>query len=166
MELYVLRHAIASEDDHGDRDAERTLTSMGRERLRRSTRCWEGLGVVVDVIMTSPYARARQTAELAGEALGIPDCVEICPALAAGAAPSAIVRAIAERCQEDHRVMVVGHEPDLGRLVSMLVCGNDGAGIRMKKAGLTKLSVDGLDEAGRCAVLEWHLWPRHMLLMS
>ena len=165
MELYVLRHAIATENDHGDLDAERMLTTEGRERLRRSTRCWEGLGVMVDVIMTSPYARARQTAEIAGHALGIPERVDVCPALAAGASPERIVRAIAERCHEDHRVMLVGHEPDLGRLVSMLVCGNDGAGFRMKKAGLTKLSVDGL-EAGRCAVLEWHLWPRHMLLMS
>ena len=166
MEIYVLRHAIATEHEHGgDRDAERKLTTEGRERLRRSTKCWDRLGVVVDVIMTSPYVRARQTAEIAGQALGIPDRVVDCPELAAGASPSAIVGAIAERCQEDHRVMIVGHEPDLGRLISMLVCGDDGGGFRMKKAGLTKLSVEGL-EAGRCAVLEWHLWPRHMLLMS
>lgn len=166
MEIYVLRHAIATEHEHGgDRDAERTLTAEGRERLRRSTRCWDGLGIVVDVILTSPYVRARQTAEIAGQALGIPDRVEACPALAAGASPSAIVRAVAERCQEDHRVMLVGHEPDLGRLVSTLVCGDDGGGFRMKKAGLTKLAVEGL-VVGRCAVLEWHLWPRHMLLMS
>jgi phosphohistidine phosphatase len=165
MELYVLRHAIAIEDDHGDRDADRKLTHEGRERLRRSTRCWDRLGVLVDVILTSPYARALQTAEVAGQALGIPDRVEPCPALAAGAAPSTIVRALAERCHEDHRVMIVGHEPDLGRLVSLLVCGTDGGSFRMKKAGLSKLAVDGL-EAGRCAVLEWHLWPRHMLLMA
>lgn len=165
MEIYVLRHAIATEPEHGDRDAERTLTHEGRERMRRSTRCWDGLGVVVDVIMTSPYARARQTAEIAGHALGIPDRVEVCPQLAAGASPSEIVRVMAERCQEDHRVMLIGHEPDLGQLVSLLVCGDDRASFRMKKAGLTKLSVEG-PLAGRCAVLEWHLWPRHMLLMA
>lgn len=165
MEIYVLRHAIATEHEHGERDAERTLTHEGRERLRRSTRCWDGLGVVVDVIMTSPYARAQQTAEIAGRALGIPDRVEVCPQLAAGASPLDIVRVVAERCQEDHRVMLIGHEPDLGQLVSLLVCGDDGASFRMKKAGLTKLSVEG-PLAGRCAVLEWHLWPRHMLLMA
>lgn len=165
MEIYVLRHAIATEPEHGDRNAERTLTHEGRERMRRSTRCWDGLGVVVDVIMTSPYTRARQTAEIAGHALGIPDRVEVCPQLAAGASPSEIVRVVAERCQEDHRVMLIGHEPDLGQLVSLLVCGDDRASFRMKKAGLTKLSVEG-PLAGRCAVLEWHLWPRHMLLMA
>jgi phosphohistidine phosphatase len=165
MELYVLRHAIATEHEHGGRDSERALTTEGRERMRRSTRCWDGLGVVVDLILTSPYVRARQTAEIAGGALGIPDRIEVCPALTAGASPATIVRAIAERCEEDHRVMLIGHEPDLGRLVSMLVCGDDGGGFRIKKAGLTKLAVDGL-AAGRCAVLEWHLWPRHMLLMA
>jgi len=165
MELYVLRHAIAVEHDHNGRDSERALTDEGRERMRRSTRCWDGLGVVVDLILTSPYVRARQTADIAGAALGITDRVESCPALAAGASPSTIVAALAERCSDDHRVMVVGHEPDLGRLVSLLVCGDDGAGFRIKKAGLTKLVVDGL-AAGRCAVLEWHLWPRHMLLMA
>jgi phosphohistidine phosphatase len=165
MELYILRHAMAVDHEHTDRDAERMLTIEGRERMRRSTRCWDGLGVTVDLILTSPFVRARQTAEVAGEALGVADCIEVCPALAAGASPNAMVRAIAERCQEDHRVMVVGHEPDLGRLISVLVCGDDGAGFRMKKAGLTKLVVDEL-EAGRCAVLEWHLWPRHMLRMT
>jgi phosphohistidine phosphatase len=165
MELYVLRHAMAVDQEHTDRDAERMLTTEGRERLRRSTRCWDGLGVTVDLILTSPFLRARQSAEVAAVALGMAGGIEVCPALSAGASPSAIVRAIAERCQEDHRVMIVGHEPDLGRLVSVLVCGDDGAGFRMKKAGLTKLAVDGL-EVGRCAVLEWHLWPRHMLRMT
>jgi phosphohistidine phosphatase len=165
MELYVLRHAMAIEHDHAERDAERMLTTEGRERLRRSTRCWDDLGVVVDVILTSPYVRACQTAEVAGQALGLAHSIEVCPALAAGASPRAMVRAIAERCQEDHRVLIVGHEPDLGRLISVLVCGDDGGGFRMKKAGLTKLAVDGL-EVGRCAVLEWHLWPRHMLRMA
>jgi phosphohistidine phosphatase len=165
MELYVLRHAIAADHEPTARDSERALTDEGRERMRRSTRCWDDLGVAVDVILTSPYTRARQTAEIASHALGIPGAVEDCPALAAGASPDRVVRALTERCDEDRRVMIVGHEPDLGRLVSMLVCGDDGAAFHVKKAGLTKLAVSGL-RAGRCAVLEWHLWPRHMLLMA
>ncbi len=165
MDLFVLRHAIAVDHGYGGRDADRMLTAEGRERLRRSTKCWDGLGVVVDTILTSPYVRARQTAEIAAEALGIPDRIENVAALAAGASPVAMIGAIADRCHEDHRVLVVGHEPDLGRLISVLVCGHDDGGFRMKKAGLTKLAVDGL-VTGRCAVLEWHLWPRHLLRMT
>lgn len=165
MDLFVLRHAIAVDLEHGGRDAERVLTSEGRERLRRSTKSWDGLGVVVDAILTSPYARARQTAEIAAEALGIPDRVESVAALCAGASPVAMIEAIAERSHDDHRVLVVGHEPDLGRMISVLVCGHDDAGFRMKKAGLTKLAINGF-QPGRCAVLEWHIWPRHMLRMT
>lgn len=165
MELYVLRHAIAVDATPTSRDAERALTEEGRERMRRSTRCWDGLGVVVDVILTSPLVRARQTAEIAALALGIADRVDVCPPLAPGASPAELVRALGERCTEEHRAMLVGHEPDLGRLISLLVCGDDGGGFRMKKAGLTKLVVDRLAPT-RCAVLEWHLWPRHMLRMA
>lgn|SRR5690606_20409736 len=165
MELYVLRHAMAVDAGATSLDAERTLTDEGRERMRRATRCWTALGIMVDGIITSPYLRARETAQLAAEALGIEDCVEACPDLSPGAEPAEIVRAVTKRWDDDHRVMLVGHEPDLGRLISVLVCGDDRAGFRMKKAGLTKLVVDDLT-AGRCAVLEWHLWPRHMLRMA
>lgn len=166
MELYLLRHAMAVDPSPELRDADRTVTDEGRERLRRSTRCWDSLGVVVDLILTSPLLRARETAEIAAKALGIADRIEVCPALAPSAAPVDIIKTLAPRCHDEHRVMVVGHEPDLGRLISLLVCGDDRAGFRMKKAGLTKLAVDALAPAGRSAVLEWHLWPRHMLRMT
>ncbi|MCX4240520.1 phosphohistidine phosphatase SixA [Paraliomyxa miuraensis] len=165
MELYVLRHAMAVDSSPELRDAERTITDEGRERLRRTIRSWDGLGVVLDGILTSPIVRARQTADVVAAALGIHDRVEECPALGPGARPVDVVSAIAQRFGDEHRVMVVGHEPDLGRFVSLIVCGDDGGGFRIKKAGLTKLTVDGLAPA-RCAVLEWHLWPRHMLRMA
>ncbi len=165
MELFFLRHAM--EVDHGKiaRDADRPLSEQGRRRMKRATEAWEGMGVIVDGIMTSPFLRATQTAEIAAETLGVSDRVETCAALAAGAAPEDIVAAVAERCHEDHRVLLVGHEPDLGRVISLLVCGDDGGAFRLKKGGLTKLIVDRL-APGRCAVLEWHLWPRHLVRMS
>lgn len=165
MEIYLLRHAIA--EDHGThaRDADRPLTDEGRKRMVRATKSWDALGVMVDAILTSPYVRAVQTAEIAAEALGISDRVQALRKLSQGASPEDMVQAIAERCHDDSRVMVVGHEPDLGRLISLLVCGDDDAGFRIKKAGMTKLFVDGL-VANRCAVLEWHVWPRHMLRMT
>lgn len=163
MDLYILRHAIAADRGRIASDAKRPLTDEGRERLRRTTQAWEGLGVIVDRLITSPYLRAHQTAEIAAEALGLVD-VDVCEALAAGASPAEMIAALAERCTDRDRVMVVGHEPDLGRLISTLVSGDDEAGFRMKKAGLSKLTVDSL-HAGRCGVLEWHLWPRHMLKM-
>lgn len=165
MELYVLRHAMAVDSSPELRDVERKITDEGRERLRRAIRSWDALGVVIDGILTSPLVRARQTADVVAESLGIVDRVEECPTLAPGARPAEVVGIIAKRFTDEHRIMIIGHEPDLARLVSLLVCGDDGGGFRMKKAGLTKLMVDGLAPR-RCAVLEWHLWPRHMLRMA
>lgn len=164
MELYILRHAIAVTRGMPGQDARRALTSEGRGRLEKITQAWPTLGVEVDVIFTSPFVRALQTAEIAAQALGR-DIPEILEALSAGAAPAEIIETLAPRVHDDDRVMLVGHEPDLGRLISMLVCGNDLSGFNMKKAGLSKLTVDRL-HVGACAVLEWHLWPRHMLRMA
>lgn len=165
MEIYLLRHGIAIPPGKLARDSERPLTDDGRERLTRVTRAWDALGIVVDQIFTSPHVRAWESAKIAGAALGIADRVERVAALAPGATPTDIVDALIKRCEEHQRVMLVGHEPDLGRLISTLVCGDDDAGFRIKKGGLSKLVVDNLC-TGRCAVLEWHLWPRHMLRMS
>jgi phosphohistidine phosphatase len=163
MELYVLRHAIAAEPGMHRRDAERPLTDEGRARLEKIVKAFAPLDVKVDRVLTSPYVRARQTATVAAHALDAP-LVEV-PALASGADPEGIVAAVREHADAHASVMIVGHEPDLGRLVTFLVSGDDQGGVRMKKAGLVKLSVGSL-RAGRCAVLEWSLWPRHLVALG
>lgn len=62
-------------------------------------------------------------------------------------------------------VLLVGHEPFLSGLVSLLVAGNEGFCVVMKKGGLCKLAIDSLKH-GRCAVLEWLLTPKQMGLMA
>lgn len=165
MELYVLRHSMAVEHGKLPRDSDRPLTEAGRERLMRTTQAWDAVGVSAELIITSPHVRAHQSATIAGEALGIADRVHPERALAPGASPAAVVRTLDEYQSRADRIMLVGHEPDLGRLVSTLVCGNDEAGFRIKKAGLMRLSIGTL-RAGRCATLEWQLWPRHLLKMG
>ncbi|MEM6990318.1 MAG: phosphohistidine phosphatase SixA [Myxococcota bacterium] len=163
MELYVLRHAIAAEPEGYARDADRPLTQAGIDKLRKVTRAFDPLGVEVDVILSSPYVRARHTAAIAGEALGVQPILD--GALSAGATPKDFVGAIKGHAAPDQRVMVVGHEPDLSRLVTVLCGGLDGSGVRMKKAGLAKLAVERL-RARECAQLQWLLWPKHMLRMA
>lgn len=163
MELYVLRHAIAAEPGFHRRDADRPLTDEGRAKLETIVRAFEPLKVHVDHVFTSPYVRAKQTASVAAAALGAP-LTEV-DALAAGADPPSIVAALRDLTGSVGAAMIVGHEPDLGRLVTFLVSGDDQGGVRMKKAGLVKLSIGSL-RAGRCAELEWSLWPRHMIAIA
>lgn len=62
-------------------------------------------------------------------------------------------------------LLLVGHEPDLSKLISLLVAGKIGPGFALKKAGLAKLEVESL-RAGQCATLAWLLTPTQMNLMA
>ena len=62
-------------------------------------------------------------------------------------------------------VLLVGHEPYLSGLISLLVSGEGTLSVVMKKAGLCKLTTESLKH-GRCASLEWLLTPKQMALMT
>lgn len=163
MELYVLRHAIAEDRSESTRDSERPLTREGLAKLERIVAALSPLGVQVDAMLTSPYVRAHDTAVVAAKALGVEPIVV--DDLSAGADPNDFVDAISEQAPQAERVMVVGHEPDLSRLISMLIAGHDWSAVRMKKAGLAKLEVGEL-RVGPCATLEWLLWPKQLVRLA
>jgi phosphohistidine phosphatase len=62
-------------------------------------------------------------------------------------------------------VLLVGHEPFLSGLISLLATGHEGFCVVMKKGGLCKLTIEALRH-GRCATLEWLLTPKQMALMA
>ena len=70
MQIYLLRHGIAEDGRPGKSDADRALTSEGIKRLREILKRARVAGVAPTLIVTSPYVRARQTAEIAAEVLG------------------------------------------------------------------------------------------------
>jgi len=160
MELYVLRHAVAVIlGTEGVRhDSERPLTEAGREKLRRVVRGMGALGLSFDLILTSPYRRAIQTAEIVAEQLGTKHGWERAPQLAPDGDPRALVGLITSRSGAGDRVLLVGHEPYLSELVSVLMSGDAFTPITLKKAGLCKLVTPAL-RYGRCARLEWLLAP-------
>lgn len=166
MKLYLLRHGIAA--DLGQpgitRDADRPLTDEGISKTKRIGAALRSLAVECDLILTSPYVRARQTAELVASALCMERRLEEEPALACGGDARQIFEGIRRRKPVPAGVMLVGHEPDLSRLISLLVSGGTGLGVVMKKGGLCRLDIADL-RYGRCAALEWLLTPRQMLLM-
>lgn len=138
--VLVIRHAIAQDREvaaaNGMSDAERALTGKGRQRMSEAAR---GLAVLVpeiELILTSPLRRARQTAEIVAEAYaGL--AVEETAALSPGAPPGSLYRRLAAgpRC-----VAVVGHEPDLGEWVSRSLVRGRSAFIQFKKGGACLLT--------------------------
>jgi phosphohistidine phosphatase len=134
QQLWLLRHGEAEPHGHAP-DADRQLTDRGRDQSRAAGRALAALGVEVHMALTSPKARALQTAELACEALGV-EPVEH-DALAEGFDGGEALALLAGA--GDQRVLVVGHEPDLSQVVHDLT----GARIDLKKGGVAALRMDG-----------------------
>jgi phosphohistidine phosphatase len=124
--IWLLRHGDA-EHTEGKTDAERELTKKGERQARDAGRALKELGVKLDVCLTSPKVRARQTAELACKELGAK--VEEDKRLAGGDFDPLEVAA------GRGEVMLVGHEPDFSGAVALAT----GSRVKMKKGGIAAI---------------------------
>ncbi len=167
LNLYLLRHSNAEEHPpQGESgDAARRLTSEGIEKARLIGRAMHRLGLKFDLVLASPAARARHTAELVAAELQPSPKVELHPDLLIGGRLRAVGARVLHEAKPAKEVLLVGHEPDLGRIVSLLLVGNQDLHLVFKKGGLCKLAVPRL-KYGRCAALEWHLTPRQLRLLA
>ena len=131
-QLWVLRHGEA--EPHGVRpDEERRLTARGEEQSRAAGRALATLELTVQLVLTSPKVRARDTAALACAEIGL-EPIEHEPLRSGFTCDDAL-----SVLPDDTRVLVVGHEPDLSQVVHDLT----GARIDLKKGGLAGVRVEG-----------------------
>ena len=161
MNLYLMRHAITAELEENTEDNQRPLTEKGRKKLGKIARNLEKLDLKFDVILTSPYLRACQTADVVADVLDIKskNVVETENLTPLGFAEKLVEEINAREPVEN--MLIVGHEPFLSQLIGTLVAGDVSLSIDMKKAGLCKLSIQQLTY-GRCATLEWLLTPAQL----
>jgi phosphohistidine phosphatase len=161
MKLYILRHGEAA--DHGDprypNDADRPLTTKGAQRTKTLAHALRQWDVSFDVILSSPLVRARETAEIIERGLRLHSRVELSDHLAPSAAYARLIARFDEFRPEPKSVLLVGHEPHLSGLISLLCTGREDLGLTLKKGGLCRLEIQHLRD-GRCATLEWLLAPR------
>ena len=170
MNLYILRHGIASapgEDGLPKNlpDAERPLSVKGKQRLWGATGAMRKMEVVLDTVMSSPLLRARQTAQIVTEAMELRRALVLTDNLAPEGSTKALVEQINEIGPRAKSILLVGHEPYLSRLIALLVAGDADAEFDLKKGGLAKLEIAKLKH-GRCAMLEWLLTPKQMVLIK
>ena len=118
-------------------DDARMLTERGIEQARSAGAALVALGIIPQVVYTSPKLRALQTAEHACEALGLTP-VEHAGLASGFDAAQALTLAVGDE-DGDGRVLVVGHEPDFSQVVHDLT----GARIDMKKGGIAGVRFDG-----------------------
>jgi phosphohistidine phosphatase len=139
-ELFLLRHGIAVDPgSSGMPDDVRPLTEKGIKRMREIACGLRALDLDLESIVTSPLVRARETAEIVVEALGRSVRLETSSVLATGSDPATIERWLESRAEQ--RLMLVGHNPTLSDLVSLLVVGARKSPIcELKKGGIAALS--------------------------
>jgi phosphohistidine phosphatase len=156
--LYLLRHGIAEDQSPSGTDHDRRLTARGRVRMRRAAAGLRVLVGRVDVILTSPYPRAAETAVIAAAALPHAPKPHELDALTPDASPMETLRVLRSAAKGEH-VMLVGHEPLLSGLASLLLTGStDGMRIELKKGGCIAVTIR--TPAPRAATLDWVVTPR------
>ena len=156
MQIYLLRHGIAENARTGQPDSERALTAEGREKLRRVLRRARAAVVNPSAILSSPYRRALETAEVAAETLGYKSEIERTPALVPEASPYDAWEEIRTR-RPDASVLLASHEPLMSSLAAFLL-GCPALQVDMKKAALVRIDCDRLGAQPR-GVLKWMLTP-------
>ena len=167
MKLYILRHGVAVEPGTPgyENDSTRPLTREGERELRHVAALLRKREVRFDRILSSPFLRARQTAQIVAKDLKQEKRLDFSVALTPGGEVDVLIRQLNGAKPAPEHVLLVGHEPYLSRLVSLLVSGGSGAALQLKKGGLCKLDADVL-HAGHCARLLWLLTPKQMKWMA
>jgi len=154
MNLYVMRHGLAEPLGAASPEEEwaRQLTKKGQRRVRKAARGLKALDGEIDVVLHSPWIRAAASAEIVAKTLGSSVTIQPTDALIPDRPLAQVVDVLAA-LDAPRGVVVVGHEPQLGALVSTLITGLPYARLRLKKAGIAKLSTAKLRK-GKCAVLQ------------
>jgi phosphohistidine phosphatase len=163
MKLLIVRHADAGDAEEfaktGKSDDQRPLSEKGREQMKDAADGLKELVPTADLLVTSPYVRAVQTAEIVRSAYG-KLAQETTRTLEPEVAPGEFEAWLRE--QGDHEVViVVGHEPHLSTLATYLMCGSEDSRIEMKKGGACLLVFD--KRAKRASgTLRWLMGPKQL----
>lgn len=160
MDLYLVRHGIADDRDarRWPDDSQRPLTDRGKQEFARAAVGLRTLVPGVEVLLSSPFVRAWETASLLETEAGW-TTARRCDELASGGTPEETARALAQYAGEAS-VALVGHEPDLSELASYLLTGDANMlTMDLKKGGVIGLRLEGEPCAG-AATLTWLLTPK------
>lgn len=155
--VYLVRHAIAFDrgTDWPD-DTKRPLTHKGAARMREVVDGLSEMGVTIDVVVTSPLVRAKQTADLIIAGWAAPPALVVSASLAPSADPAAIAGVLSQHTQADG-IALVGHEPGLGELGAWLIGARHP--LVFKKGGVGRIDVPSIPLQGS-GELVWMATPK------
>ena len=154
MRLYILRHGIAEASARSGRDGDRALTEEGREKVRGVVRRARAGGMWPTAILSSPFARALETAQIAAKALGHDEEIITSNALIPDASPEEAWAEIRTH-KAQPEVLVSSHQPLCGALTAFLL-DSPALSIDFRKSALVCIDLDGTGARPR-GVLQWML---------
>jgi phosphohistidine phosphatase len=157
MELYLFRHGIAEVGNPGRADSERELTEDGRKKTAAVVKTAARAGAMPSLILSSPYARALQTARIAADEFGYKGHVVQIEALIPHHSPETVWKELREY-RDEGAILLAGHEPLLGNLVAYLLA-TPALRIEMKKSAMVRVDVDGARPTPH-GVLRWMITPK------
>ena len=149
MKLYLIRHGIAADPSENVSDADRPLTREGVKKFRRAVEGFIRLDPPIDLIFSSPFALARQTAEILAHhidaAQRYPITVQISDSLAPPDDLQAFLSKVVAVNPAARGVAAIGHEPIMSHWIAML-CGRGHGQFEMKKGAIAGIELSGEDK--------------------
>ncbi len=151
--LWLVRHAIAADRaDPAEDDAQRALTPGGRKRFARAARGLRIAGLAPDLLVSSPLVRAVQTAKILASAYPDLPPVLLCDALAPGGSTEGVLDFLKKAARWSEAVLV-GHRPDLGRLLADLAGSPGGLQVDFRKGGAALVELPASARKGTLRLL-------------
>lgn len=163
MQILLLRHGIAADHAPSGRDADRALTGEGARKLRVVLGHAHASGVAPTLILSSPYRRARETAEIAASVCGYKEQILLSEALEPGGSPAEVWEEIRIH-RDESQILLAGHEPLFSSLTAYLL-NSPTLAVDFKKGALVRLDTHSFNTAPHC-ILRWMLTPGILLTKS
>lgn len=161
MEIYLMQHGEAYPEDQ---DPERSLTRRGEDQIRSSGKALKKLGVEVDLIVSSPKKRARQTAEIVAGELGYSrEGIRVTEALEP-LTPAEGLIAFLKGVGDKEKVFLAGHLPSLGKIASNLMSEGAHVSIHFEMGGVCRIDVEALPT--HKGDLRWILTPTQLRILA
>jgi phosphohistidine phosphatase len=155
LRLYFLRHGQAgNRTEWQEDDSARPLTTEGKRRIKREAAAMRKLVLPLDLIVSSPLIRARQTAEIVAETLGLAARLVTDSRLEPGFDPRRL-KALLTAHRDASALMLVGHEPDFSETIGHLI---GGGRLDLKKGALALVELE--DRASLTGRLVWLIPPK------
>ena len=161
MEIYLVRHGAAHTKED---DSERHLNKNGLEQCHLSGRALRRLDTMFDLVISSPKVRARQTAEIIADEVGYPkDEIKVTETLEPMASPKDTTSYL-NNLTEKNNIMLAGHLPLLGILVSELLSESTQISLYFEVGAVCKIAVH--QPISHTGIFRWFLTPEHLRLIA